>query len=121
MVAFSMFMVLEDAGGARLKVWMRKSLRNLRIDVETPEFEIKCLNAKRVALVMLRRYPARFVVAEEGKAVHLLVAVKVNASAYRALKALSGVEHMTRRGAAKLMEKPVPRIILRNFSFISSP
>ena len=57
------FAIIEDDGGISLKVWLRKSLRNLNPN-EDADFRIKGLNAKKVALAMLRKYPAKVLYVE---------------------------------------------------------
>ncbi len=108
-----MIVVLEDSGRS-LKVWTRKSTRNLDVNIDSPDISINCISAKRVALKMLKPYPARVVPMEMGGKARLLVAVKVHNSTVKALKALSNVERITGRKAAKLLEKPTPRNVLKS-------
>lgn len=110
-----MIVILEDAGN-RLKVWVRKSLRNLEISLDSPDLTISLSNAKKVALAMLKPYRAKVVAVEDGRAAHLLVAVKVRKSTLMALKVLSTAERITGREAVKLLEKPTPRTILKAVS-----
>ena len=79
----------------------------------SPDLIISLSNAKKVALAMLRSYPAKIVAYESGGKAHLLVAVKVRESTLKALKALSTAERIKGGKAIKLLEKPTPRTILK--------
>ena len=113
---FVTFVVLEDAGGASLNVWIRRSLRSLTFDEHPPDFAIKGVNAKRVALAMLRRYPAK--VFPGGRPARFMVAVKVRCSTCDALRLLSTAGHITAAEARRMMENPAPRLIIRRLSKI---
>jgi hypothetical protein len=102
--------ILEDAGSTSLNVWVRRSLRSLRLE-EPPDFTIKGVNAKKVALAMLKRYPAKVFPCEKSS--RLLVAVKVRRSTCDALKLLSMAEHVTSAEAKRMMENPAPRLVIR--------
>jgi len=110
-----MIVILEDDRKS-LKIWVRKSLRNLHINLHAPDILISFSNAKKIALAMLKRYPAKVVAFEEARTARLLVAVKVRGSALRALRALSTSEPLKGRKAAELLEKPTPRNILKALS-----
>jgi hypothetical protein len=111
---FVTFVVLEDAGSASLNVWIRRSLRGLTFDGSPPDFTIKGVNAKRVALAMLRRYPAKVFLGQ--KSARLMVAVKVRRSTCDALKLLSMAENITSAEARRMMENPAPRLVIRRLS-----
>lgn len=85
---FSTFVVLEEAGSASLNVWVGRSLRSLKFDGNHPDFTIGSVNAKMVALAMLKRYPEVFHGGGRRSA-RLMVAVKVRRSTCEALKLLS--------------------------------
>jgi hypothetical protein len=74
------------------------------------------VNAKRVALAMLRRYPAK--VFPSQKSARLLVAVKVRRSTCDALKLLSMAGHLTAGEAGRMMENPAPRLLIKRLSQI---
>jgi hypothetical protein len=107
------FVILEDAGSASLNVWIRRSLRGLTFDGDPQDFTIKGVNAKRVALAMLRRYPAKVF---PGGSARLMVAVKVRRSTCDALKLLSTAGHITAAEAGGMMENPAPRLVIRRLS-----
>jgi len=108
----SMIVMLKDAG-SRLKIWARRSTRNLRIDLDLPDLTVCSPTMKKVALAMLRHYPAKVLALEEGRAVHLLVAVKVQKSALKALKALSAAEPIRGRKATEILKRPTPKAIMK--------
>ena len=108
---FAAFAILEDAGSASLNVWVRRSLRGLTLDGDPPDFTIKGVNAKRVALAMLRRCPAK--VFPDKKSARLVVAVKVRRSTCDALKLLSAAGHITAAEAKIMMENPAPRLVIK--------
>lgn len=107
-----MIVILKDAG-SHLKIWARKSTRNLRIDLELPDLIVGSPTMKKVALAMLRHYPAKVLALEEGRAVHLLVAVKVRKSALKALKALSAAEPISGGKVAEILKRPTPKAIMK--------
>lgn len=113
---FVTFVILEDAGGASLNVWMGRSLRGLTFDEHPPDLAIKGVNAKRVALAMLRRYQAK--VFPGGKSARLMAAVKVRRSTCDALRLLSAAGHITAAEARRMMDNPAPRLIIRRLSKI---
>ena len=80
------FAIIEDDGGTCL---------NLNLDEEAADFRIEGLNAKRVALAMLRKYPAKVLYVESGRRVRLIAAVKARKSACKVLEMLSKVERIT--------------------------
>ena len=110
------FVILEDAGSASLNVWIRGSLRGLTFDGNPADFTIKGVNAKRVALAMLRRYPAKVFL--DQKSARLMVAVKVRRSTCDGLKLLSMAENITAAEARRMMENPAPRLLIRRLSKI---
>jgi len=79
---FVTFAVLENAGRASLNVWIRRSLRCLTFDGSPPDFTIKGVNAKRVALAMLRRYPAKVLLGRRSARLMVVVKFGVNMRAY---------------------------------------
>jgi hypothetical protein len=111
---FVTFVILEDAGRASLNVWIRRSLRGLTFDGSPPDFTIEGVNAKRVALAMLRRYPAKVLLGQ--RSARLMVAVKVRRSTCDALKLLSTAENITAAEAKRMMENPAPRLVIRRLS-----
>jgi hypothetical protein len=111
---FVTFVVLEDAGSASLNVWIRRSLRCLTFDGSPPDFTIKGVNAKRVALAMLRRYPAK--VFPGQRSARLMVAVKVRRLTCDALKLLSTAENITAAEAKRMMGNPAPRLVIKRLS-----
>lgn len=108
-----MFAILEDDGSTCLKVWVGKSLRSVNINVNAPDIRVENSNAKKVALAMLRRYPAKVLYIEHQRGARLLVAVKVRKSTCKALKVLSIAEGITAKEAKEMMENPAPRLILK--------
>jgi len=112
-----MIVILEDDGN-RLKLWVRKSLRNLHINLDAPDIIISFSKVKKIALAMLKPCPAKVVAFEEGRTIHLLVAVKVRESVLKALRALSTSKPLRGRKAAELLKKPTPRNILKALSGI---
>jgi len=107
------FVILEDAGSTSLNIWIRRSLRSLRFDGNYPDFTIESVNAKRVALAMLKRYPAKVFLGGGRRSARLMVAVKVQRSTCNALKLLSAAGRITAAEAGRLMENPAPRFIIR--------
>jgi hypothetical protein len=114
--AFVRFVILEDAGNASLNVWLRRPLRGLMLEEDPPDFTIKGVNAKRGALAMMRRYPAK--VFPGQKSARLRIAVKVRRSTCDALKLLSTAEHITAAEAKRMMENPAPRLLIRRLNKI---
>jgi hypothetical protein len=113
---FVTFAILEEAGNTSLNIWIRKSLRSLKLEGNPPDFTIGSLNAKRVAVAMLKRYPAKVFPGESQKSTRLLVAVKVRRSTCDALKLLSVAGRITASEARRMMENPAPRLLIRRLS-----
>ena len=104
--------IIEDDGGTHLKVWVRRSPRNFNEDA--PDFKIKGLNAKMVALAMLKRYPAKILYVKSRRRVKLLAAVKARKSTCKALEMLSKADRITKKQAQRMMENPAPTFILKH-------
>lgn len=112
-----MIALIEDSRRG-LKVWIRRSIRKLEINHDFPDLAIGSANAKKVALAMLRHYPAKVLANERGSKTSLIVAVKVRASTIEALKALTRAERITSAKVKELLEKPTPRNVLKNLSIL---
>lgn len=108
-----MIVVLEDSG-KNLKVWKRNSIRKLELNSDFPDLTINSSNAKKVALAMLKHYPAKVVAYEEGVKPRLLVAVEVRTSTFEALKALTRVKRITDAKVKELLKRPTPRNVLKS-------
>ncbi|MGB9672345.1 MAG: hypothetical protein ACPLZY_04285, partial [Candidatus Norongarragalinales archaeon] len=89
------FVVSEETGGASLNVWIGRSLRSLKFDGNHPDFTIGSVNAKMVALAMLKRYPAKVFHGGGRRSARLMVVVKVRRSTCEALKLLSVAGRIT--------------------------
>jgi hypothetical protein len=108
-----MFAILEDDGSTCLKVWIVKSPRRVTININASDIRIENSKAKKVALAMLTRYPAKVLYIEHRRGARLLVAVKVRKSTCKALEVLSRAEGITAKKAKEMIENPASRLILK--------
>jgi hypothetical protein len=113
-----MLVILDDAGTyASLSVCLRRSLEGLSLPSK-PDLAIRNVNAKRIALAVLKRCQARIFPVESpgGKGVFLLVAVEVSNVECEAVRSLVRAKKITKHDVRKMLENTSPEHVLKYLS-----